>query len=70
MTEAPETLAKQAYRASGCRTIEEFRQMLGGVGRRSVCRWLAGEGPTGPLADMVFRNIIAGWKPDPEARAE
>jgi hypothetical protein len=60
---APESLAQQAYRASGCRTIEEFRQMLGGPGRRSLCRWLANEGPTPPMAQMVFRNIIAGWKP-------
>lgn len=61
----PETseLANRAYEASGCRTHEEFAAFLGGVGLRSVRRWLLGECPLGALPRMVLTNVAEGWKP-------
>lgn len=63
----PETqaLAQDAYKASGCKTYDEFSKLLGGIGRRTVARWMLGECPLGALPKMVLRNIAAGWRPKP-----
>lgn len=60
-------LAEKAYAASGCKSVEEFSRFLGGVGLRTVWRWMRGEGPLGPLPTLVLREVAAGWKPRPGA---
>lgn len=61
-------LANDALAASGCKTAEEFAVFLGGVGLRTVWRWLRGEGPLGGMADLVLREVKGGWKPTERAR--
>lgn len=56
-------LANEAYKASGCSSADEFSRFLGGVGLRTVWRWLRGEGPLGGMAEMVLREVRGGWKP-------
>lgn len=56
-------LTERAYEASGSRTAAEFSNFLGGVGVRTIWRWLRGEGPLGPLAELVLAEVADGWKP-------
>ena len=62
----PETerLAQEAYRASGCATHPEFVALFGdAVGLRTFRGWLKGEQPATPLAQLMLREFIAGWRP-------
>lgn len=62
----PETadLARRAYEASGCKTHPEFvAQFDGAVSLRSFRAWLAGEVPAAPLAQLMLREFVAGWRP-------
>ena len=62
----PETaaLVKRAYEAAGVSTHNEFIALFGGaIAIRTFRRWLAGEGPADPLAQLVLREFIAGWRP-------
>ena len=74
MSEAPvpypdvKTLTRRAYEASGCKSVDEFSRFLGGVGLRTVWRWMRGEGPLGPLPTLVMREVAAGWKPTEASR--
>jgi hypothetical protein len=64
---APNALTKRwaeaAYKRAGCSTHEEFSHFIGGAGIRTVRRWLAGEGPAGPVALMVLQEVAEGWVP-------
>jgi hypothetical protein len=62
----PETakLAREAFDASGVKTHAEFTALLGdAIALRTFRRWLAGKGPADPLAQLVLREFIAGWRP-------
>ena len=62
----PETaaLAKRAYEASGCKTHPEFVALFGGaLSLRSFRAWLAGEVPAAPIAQLLLREFIGGWRP-------
>lgn len=60
---AAENLAVEAYRASGCKTHAEFIALFGGaIGLRTFRDWLAGK-VVPPLAQLVLREVIAGWRP-------
>ncbi|APZ81830.1 hypothetical protein vBEliSR6L_65 [Erythrobacter phage vB_EliS_R6L] len=62
----PETadLARRAYEASGSRTHPEFVKLFGGaISLRSFRAWLAGEVPAAPLAQLMLREFVAGWRP-------
>jgi hypothetical protein len=62
----PETqrLATEAYKASGCPTHQQFCDLFGdGVGLRTFRGWLKGEQPAAPLAQLMLREFIAGWRP-------
>jgi hypothetical protein len=57
-------LAHRAFEASGCRTHPEFIGLFGGaVSLRSFRAWLAGEVPAAPLAQLMLREFVAGWRP-------
>lgn len=57
-------LAKAAFDATGCKTHGDFVNLMGGaIGLRTLRRWLAGEGPADPLAQLVLRELVAGWRP-------
>ncbi len=57
-------LARQAFDAAGVNTHGEFIALFGGaIALRTFRRWLAGEGPADPLAQLVLREFIAGWRP-------
>lgn len=57
-------LARRAFSATGCKTHPEFVALMqGAVGLRTLRRWLAGEGPADALAQLVLRELIAGWRP-------
>ena len=57
-------LAHRAYEASGCKTHPEFvRQFGSAVSLRSFRAWLAGEVPAAPIAQLMLREFIAGWRP-------
>jgi len=57
-------LARRAYEASGCRTHPEFISLFGGaVSLRSFRAWLAGEVPAAPLAQLMLREFVGGWRP-------
>ncbi len=56
-------LAHRAYAASGCKSVPAFSKFLGGVGERTVWRWLRGEGPLSGMADMVLTEVAGGWRP-------
>jgi hypothetical protein len=62
-------LTRAAYNSSGCKSVDEFSRFLGGVGLRTVWRWMRGEGPLGPLPTLVMRNVAAGWKPSAASRS-
>jgi hypothetical protein len=62
----PETadLARRAYEASGCKTHDDFVALFGkAMSLRSFRGWLAGENPAAPIAQLVLREFIAGWRP-------
>lgn len=62
----PETqrLATEAYGASGCRTHADFCALFGGaLGLRTFRGWLKGEQPAAPLAQLMLREFVAGWRP-------
>ena len=62
----PETqrLARAAYQASGCTTHLAFVAMFGdAVALRTFHDWLAGNQPATPLAQLMLREFIAGWRP-------
>lgn len=66
MAKHPETqrLATEAYEASGCATHTEFCALFGNaVGLRTFRGWLAGERPLPPIAALLLREFIAGWRP-------
>lgn len=57
-------LAKSAFDASGCKTHPEFVAMFGdAVSLRSFRGWLAGETPAAPIAQLLLREFVAGWRP-------
>ena len=57
-------LARAAYKASGCKTHPEFIAQFGGaISLRSFRAWLAGEVPAAPLAKLMLREFVAGWRP-------
>lgn len=57
-------LARAAFEASGCKTHAEFVTQFGGaVSLRSFRAWLAGEVPAVPIAKLMLREYVAGWRP-------
>jgi hypothetical protein len=57
-------LAQDAFAASGCRSHPEFvRLFSGAIGLRTFRGWLAGEQPAAPVAQLVLREFVAGWRP-------
>jgi hypothetical protein len=66
VAKCPETkrLATEAYAASGCSTHPEFVKLFGdAVGLRTFRGWLAGDQPAAPLAQLMLREFVAGWRP-------
>lgn len=66
MAKCPETkrLATEAYAKSGCQTHPEFVALFGdAVGLRTFRGWLAGDQPATPLAQLMLREFVAGWRP-------
>lgn len=66
MTKHPATadLAKRAYEASACKTHEDFVKLFGdAISLRSFRGWLAGETPAAPVAQLLLREFVAGWRP-------
>jgi hypothetical protein len=63
--ETTRALATKAYEASGCTKPEDFVALFGKdvIGSRSFRYWLNGERPASPLAQLVLREFIAGWRP-------
>lgn len=62
----PETaaLAERAYEQSGCTTHRAFCDLFGdAVGLRTFRGWLNGEQPAAPVARLMLREFIAGWRP-------
>jgi hypothetical protein len=62
----PETerLAVAAYESSGCKTHQQFCDLFGdAVGLRTFRGWLKGEQPAAPLAQLMLREFIGGWRP-------
>lgn len=59
----PETaaLAKAAMDATGLKT-EAFADLIC-VGKRTLFSWLSGEKPASGIAQMVLREVAAGWRP-------
>jgi hypothetical protein len=57
-------LAQEAFEATGVKTHAEFCALTGNaIALRTFRRWLAGEGPADPLAQLVLREIKGGWRP-------
>lgn len=57
-------LANSAFVKSGCQTHKEFVAMFGtAVGLRTFRGWLKGEAPAAPLAQLMLKEFIAGWRP-------
>lgn len=57
-------LARRAFDATGLKTHGEFVAMMqGAIPLRTFRRWLAGDNPLDPLAQLVLREITAGWRP-------
>lgn len=66
-----ERLAQAAYAASGCKTHPEFVALFGdAVGLRTLRGWLKGEQPAAPLAQLMLREFIAGWRPTEVRRGQ
>jgi hypothetical protein len=69
LTETAE-LATEAFAASGCQSHEEFvRQFGDAVGLRTFRYWLSGQRPALPLAKLMLREYIAGWRPSQQQGA-
>lgn len=61
---ATRDLAVAAYEASGAKTHQQFCNLFGdAVGLRTFRGWLKGEQPAAPLAQLMLREFIAGWRP-------
>lgn len=60
-------LAKRALETSGL-THGEFAKLIH-VGTRTLSHWTAGTKPASPIAQMVLREVAAGWKPSAAAEA-
>ena len=57
-------LAGAAFAATGCKTREEFAAIFqNAIPLRTLDRWRAGDGPIGPLAQLVLREVADGWRP-------
>ena len=57
-------LANSAFEKSACQTHKEFCDQFGGaVGLRTFRGWLKGEQPAAPIAQLMLREFIAGWRP-------
>lgn len=62
----PETakLARDAFVASECQTHGQFVALFGdAIGLRTFRGWLKGDQPAMPLAQLMLREFIAGWRP-------
>lgn len=62
----PETaeLARKAFIESGCQSHPEFVALFGdAVGLRTFRGWLKGEQPAMPLAQLMLREFVKGWRP-------
>lgn len=58
-----ERLARHAFAASGCKTHPEFVALFGdAVGLRTFRGWLEGQ-RAAPIAQLMLREFIAGWRP-------
>ena len=56
-------LALDAYTLSGCKSHPEFVAMFGdAVGLRTFRGWLEGQ-RAAPIAQLMLREFIAGWRP-------
>lgn len=56
-------LALDAFAASGCKTHPEFVKLFGdAIGLRTFRGWLEGQ-RAAPIAQLVLREFIAGWRP-------
>lgn len=64
-------LASKAFTASGAKSHPEFVAIFGdAVGLRTFRGWLAGEQPAAPIARLMLREFVAGWRPTlPETKA-
>lgn len=57
-------LARRAFEAAGVKTHDEFVAMFGdAMSLRSFRGWLAGENPAAPMAQLMLREFVAGWRP-------
>ena len=57
-------LATRAFNLSGCNTHAEFCGLFGdAVGLSTFRKWLGGSHPGSPLAALMLREFIAGWRP-------
>jgi len=57
-------LANQAFASSGCRTHAEFVAQFGrALPVDTFRKWLAGSVPAQPLALLVLREYVGGWRP-------
>lgn len=62
----PETakMATEAFAASGCRYHPEFIAIFqGAIGLRTFRAWLKGEQPAAPIAALMLREYVNGWRP-------
>lgn len=62
----PETaaLAKAAYEASGAESAPAFVAIFkGAIGLRTFWAWMRGEQPAKPMAELMLREFVAGWRP-------
>lgn len=62
----PETaaLAKAAFESSGCKTQTAFAALFGdALGLRTFRAWIVGEVPAAPMAQLMLREFVAGWRP-------
>ena len=61
---ATAALADSAFKASGVISHPEFVAIFGGaIGLRTFRGWLAGEQPALPIAQLMLREFVAGWRP-------
>lgn len=57
-------LAREAYRLSGCKTHREFLAIFdGAIKPRTFADWVGGTSNVAPLAQLMLREFIAGWRP-------
>jgi hypothetical protein len=57
-------LANKAFSASGAKSHPEFVAIFGdAIGLRTLRAWLAGEQPAAPMAQLMLREFVAGWRP-------